>query len=65
MGETANGTYVTEALALQGAAIAPEAAQAIATTVSAQLAAAAAAYAALPFEAEPPTFLVALAAEKA
>ena len=64
MSVTASETYVTDALALQGAAIAPDAAQAIAPTLSAQLAAAAAAYAALPFEAEPATFLVVRAAEK-
>ena len=62
---SANEAYVTGALALQGVTVAPAAAQAIAATVSAQLAAAAAAYAALPFEAEPPNFFVVLAAEKA
>jgi hypothetical protein len=57
-------TYVTEVLALQGMAVAPEAAKVIAPALSAQLGAAAAAYAGLPFEAEPPTFLVVRDAEK-
>jgi hypothetical protein len=56
--------YVTGALALQEVAVAPDAAEAIASTLSAQLGAVADAYASLPFEAEPPTFLVAQAAEK-
>ncbi len=56
--------YVSEVLAIQGAAVAPEAPKAIAAALGAQLAAAAPAYAALPFEAEPPTFLAVLAKEQ-
>ena len=56
--------YVTEVLAIQGAAVAPEASKAIAAALSAQLAAAAPAYAALPFEAEPGTFLAVQAKEQ-
>jgi hypothetical protein len=56
--------YVSEVLAIQGAAVAPEAPKAISAALSAQLAAAAPAYAALPFEAEPGTFLAVLAKEQ-
>jgi hypothetical protein len=56
--------YVSEVLAIQGAAVAPEAPKAISAALGAQLAAAAPAYAALPFEAEPPTFLAVLAKEQ-
>ena len=44
--------------------VAPEAPRAISAALSAQLAAAAPAYAALPFEVEPGTFLVVLAKEQ-
>jgi hypothetical protein len=56
--------YVSEVLSIQGAVIAPEAPKAIAPALGAQLAAAAPAYAALPFEAEPATFLAVLAKEQ-
>jgi hypothetical protein len=56
--------YVSEVLSIQGAAVAPEAPQAISTALGAQLATAAPAYAALPFEAEPATFLAVLAKEQ-
>jgi len=56
--------YVSEVLSIQGAAVAPEAPKAIAAALSAQLAAATPAYAALPFEAEPGTFLAVLAKER-
>ncbi len=64
MNPRASETYVTEVLALQGVAAAPEAARAIAPTLSAQLAAAEPGYAALAFDVEPATFLVALDREK-
>ena len=56
--------YVTEVLAIQGAVVAPDAPKAISAALSAQLAAAAPAYAALPFEVEPGTFLAVLAKER-
>ena len=56
--------YVTEVLAIQGATVAPEAPKAISAALSAQLAAAAPAYAALPFEVEPGTVLAVLAKER-
>jgi hypothetical protein len=56
--------YVSDALTLQGIHASPEAPKAIAAALSAQLAAAAPAYAALPFEAEPATFLAVLAKEQ-
>jgi hypothetical protein len=56
--------YVKEVLALQGVAVAPEAPKAIAVGISVQLTRAAPAYAALPFEVEPATFLVTLAKER-
>ncbi len=57
--------YVAEALALQGVMSSEHAAKAIAPALSAQLATAAAAYASLPFEAEPSGFAAAVAREKA
>jgi hypothetical protein len=56
--------YVSEVLALQGVAVAPEAPHAIAAALSGQLATAAPAYAALPFEIEPATFDAALRKER-
>jgi hypothetical protein len=56
--------YVTEVLAIQGVAVAPETPKAIAAALATQLAAVAPAYAALPFEAEPGTYLAALAKEQ-
>jgi hypothetical protein len=61
----ANDRYVAEALALQGVMASEDAARAIASALSAQLVTAAAAYASLPFEAEPSGFLAAVAREKA
>jgi hypothetical protein len=60
----ASEAYVTEVLALQGVAVPPEASKAISVGVSVQLTRAAPAYAALPFEIEPATFLVHLAKER-
>jgi hypothetical protein len=57
-------TYVAEILALQGVAVPPEAPKAIAAALTAQLAAATPAYAALAFEAEPATFVAVMAAER-
>jgi hypothetical protein len=57
-------SYVFDALALQGVEVAPEAPKAIATALTAQLAAASPAYAALAFEAEPANFVAAMAAER-
>ena len=57
-------TCVAEILAAQGVAVPPEAAKAIAAGLSAQLARAAAAYAALPFEAEPASFVATSARER-
>jgi hypothetical protein len=51
-------------LALQGVTVAPEAPKAIAAALTAQLAAATPAYAALAFEAEPATFVAVMAAER-
>ena len=56
--------YVSEVLAIQGATVPPEAPKTISAALGAQLAAAAPAYAALPFEAEPGTFLAVLAKER-
>jgi len=56
--------YVSEVLTMQGVAVAPEAPKAIAPGLSGQLAMAAPAYAALPFEVEPATFLAVLAKEQ-
>ena len=56
--------YVSEILAIQGAAVAPEAPKAISPALAAQLATAAPAYAALPFETEPGSFVAALAKEQ-
>jgi len=56
--------YVTEVLTIQGAAVAPETPKAISAALGAQFAAAAPAYAALPFEVEPGTFLAVLAKER-
>jgi hypothetical protein len=64
MSAKATETYVTEVLALQGVGVPPEAARPIAATLSAQLAAAEAGYAALAFDVEPATFLVALGREQ-
>jgi len=64
MGE-ATEKYVAEALALQGVMASEDAAKAIAPALSAQLATAAAAYASLPFEAEPSGFAAVVAREKA
>jgi hypothetical protein len=60
----ATDKYVAEVLALQGVMPSEDAGRAIAPGLSAQLAAAAAAYASLPFEAEPAGFLAAIAREK-
>lgn len=60
----ATGSYVTDALALQGADARPEDARAIAAALAAQLAAVTPAYAALPFEAEPSGFLLESVAER-
>jgi hypothetical protein len=57
--------YVAEVLALQGTMAGEDVAKTIAPALSAQLAAAAAAYASLPFEAEPSGFLGVVAREKA
>jgi hypothetical protein len=57
-------SYVIDALALQGVAVAPEAPKAIAAALTAQLAAATPAYAALAFEAEPASFVAVMAAER-
>jgi hypothetical protein len=57
-------TYVAEILATQGVAVPPEAAKAIAAALAAQLAKAAPAYAALPFEAEPASFVAVTARER-
>ena len=64
MSEHASERYVTGALALQGVGVTPEDATAIAASLSAQLGGAAAAYAALAFEAEPSGFLVVRAAQR-
>lgn len=56
--------YVSDALALQGVHPGPDAPRAIAAALGAQLATAAPAYAALPFEAEPGTFLATLGKEQ-
>jgi hypothetical protein len=60
----ASEAYVSEVLALQGVAVPPEAPKAISIGISVQLSRSAPAYAALPFEAEPATFLVMLAKER-
>jgi hypothetical protein len=65
MMKQATETYVAEVLALQGVMASEDAAKAIAPALSAQLATAAAAYAALAFEAEPSGFAAAVAREKA
>ncbi len=65
MMKQATEQYVAEVLALQGAMASEGAAKAIAPSLTAQLAQAAAAYALLPFEAEPAGFLAATAREKA
>ncbi len=64
MGQATEG-YVAEVLALQHVMASEDAAKAIAPALSAQLAIAAAAYASLPFEAEPSGFLATVAREKA
>jgi hypothetical protein len=56
--------YVSEILAIQGVTVVPEAPQAIAAALTGQLAAAAPAYAALPFEAEPAAFFAVVASER-
>ena len=61
----ASEKYVAEVLELQGVMPTEGAAKAIAPALSAQLAAAAAAYASLPFEAEPSGFVAVVAREKA
>jgi len=61
----ASEKYVAEVLELQGVIATEGGAKAIAPALSAQLATAAPAYAALPFEAEPSGFVVAVAREKA
>ncbi len=61
----ASETYVAEALALQGVTPAEDVPKLIAAALSAQLAAAAPAYASLPFEAEPSGLRVVLEREKA
>jgi hypothetical protein len=53
-------TYVAEAFALQGVTLHAGAAARIAAALDAQMAIVAPAYAALPFEAEPSGFLLAL-----
>jgi hypothetical protein len=65
MMKQATETYVAEVLALQGVMASEDAAKAIAPVLTAQLATAAAAYAALAFEAEPSGFVAAVAREKA
>ncbi|HSD52969.1 MAG TPA: hypothetical protein VLC47_02330 [Burkholderiales bacterium] len=55
---------MSEVLALQGVAVPPEAPKAISIGISVQLSRSAPAYAALPFEVEPATFLVMLARER-
>jgi hypothetical protein len=57
--------YVAEVLALQGVMASEDAGAAIAPGLSAQLAVVAAAYASLPFEAEPSGYAAAVAREKA
>jgi hypothetical protein len=57
-------SYAAEMLALQGVTVAPEVPKAIAAALTAQLAAATPAYAALAFEAEPATFVAVMAAER-
>ena len=57
--------YVAEVLALQGTMAGEDVAKAIAPALSAQLAAAAPAYASLPLEAEPSGFFAVVAREKA
>ncbi len=57
--------YVAEALALQGVTPGEGAPKVIAAALSAQLATAAPAYAALPFEAEPSGFAAVVDREKA
>ena len=64
MGE-ATEKYVAPTLVLQGVMHSEQAAQAIAPALSAQVAATAAAYAALPFESEPSGFIAVVAREKA
>jgi len=61
----ASETYVAEALALQSVMHSEDAPQKIARGLSAQIAAAAPAYAALAFEAEPASFLAAMEREQA
>jgi hypothetical protein len=61
----ASEKYVAEVLELQGVMPTEGAAKAIAPALSAQLAAAAAAYASLPFETEPSGFVAVVAREKA
>ena len=61
----ASEKYVAEVLELQGVMPTEGGAKAIAPALSAQLAAAAAAYASLPFETEPSGFVAAVAREKA
>ena len=61
----ASETYVAEALALQGVMHSEDAPQKIAPALSAQIAAAAPAYASLAFEAEPAGFLAAMEREQA
>ena len=61
----ASEKYVAEVLELQGVMPTEGAAKAIASSLSAQLATAAAAYAALPFETEPSGFVAVVAREKA
>ena len=57
--------YVAEVLALHGTMAGEDVAKAIAPALSAQLAAAAPAYASLQFEAEPSGFFAVVAREKA
>jgi hypothetical protein len=57
--------YVAEVLTLQGTMAGEDVAKAIAPALSAQLAAAAAAYASLQLEAEPSGFFAVVAREKA
>jgi hypothetical protein len=61
---TATERYVAEVLAVQGVTPSEDAAEAIAPTLTAQLAAAAPAYASLAFEAEPSGYLAVAAREK-
>jgi hypothetical protein len=56
--------YISEILAIQGVTVVPETPQAIAAALTGQLAAAVAAYTALPFDAEPATFLAVVASER-